>query len=751
MKNIPIIGKILAIVAIFGVFVIGLAVYATNQMRMIDSSYTELGEHHYQVAVNVARSSRAFNTVHSAIADLLVSTTVADNSKAMAVLKSARADFDQFMDVAVKASPDDAVGLQALKAQAIDVMDNVCGEAIRQGAAATAPDAVLASQKLYLSACAPKFPPLAAAMKIKIDDVFAKAKTRDDQLSVVTNSTIFITYAVILGGLVAVIALAFFGVRAWIATPLGALNGVMKRLADGDLTATVSGEDRKDEIGSMSKTVQVFKDAALKNRGLEREVSERMQAIGRAQAIIEFELDGTIISANENFLKTMDYSLADIVGRHHSMFMEPADANAPDYKEFWRTLNRGEFVNNKFRRLGRGGREVWIQGAYNPLFDETGKPYRIVKFASDITEVEHERARNEAERAAAAKQQAFVVESVATGLATLSDGDLVFRLNAAFAPEYEKLRDDFNGAMIKLQDTMKVISANTQAIRGGGEEISRAADDLSRRTEQQAASLEETAAALDEITATVRKTADGANEASSVVGTAKADAEHSGDVVRQAVEAMSAIEKSSHQIGQIIGVIDEIAFQTNLLALNAGVEAARAGDAGRGFAVVASEVRALAQRSADAAKEIKTLISASSQQVAAGVDLVGETGKALERIVKQVTQINGVVTEIAASAQEQATGLNQVNTAVNQMDQVTQQNAAMVEQSTAASHALAQEAEELARLVAQFKVGGESVRTPRQAPARRPAAQTYTAMKTMGRGGAVLKPLPASEESWEEF
>ncbi len=311
----------------------------------------------------------------------------------------------------------------------------------------------------------------------------------------------------------------------------------------------------------------------------------------------------------------------------------------------------------------------------------------------------------EADRAAVAQEQADVVGALAQGLERLSDGVLTYRLTAAFAPAYEKLRADFNGAMDKLQQTMKVVTANTVGIRTGADEISRASDDLSRRTEQQAASLEETAAALDEITATVRKTAQGAAEAREAVGAARGDAEQSGIVVRQAVEAMSGIETSAQQISQIIGVIDEIAFQTNLLALNAGVEAARAGDAGRGFAVVASEVRALAQRSAEAAKEIKTLISASTRQVDAGVSLVGQTGEALGRIVVQVAQLNSLVVDIAASTQEQAVGLAQVNVAVNQMDQVTQQNAAMVEESTAASHALAQEAMTLARLIATFDVG----------------------------------------------
>jgi methyl-accepting chemotaxis protein len=253
---------------------------------------------------------------------------------------------------------------------------------------------------------------------------------------------------------------------------------------------------------------------------------------------------------------------------------------------------------------------------------------------------------------------------------------------------------------------MRAIAQNTSGVRSGAGEITQAADDLSRRTEHQAASLEETAAALDQVTATISKTAESANGARDTAATAKADAEHSGEVVRETVAAMSGIETSSKQIGNIIGVIDEIAFQTNLLALNAGVEAARAGDAGRGFAVVATEVRSLAQRSADAAKEIKQLISTSGQQVETGVRLVGETGRALTRIAEHVAQLNGLVSDIAAAAREQAVGLAEVNTAVNQMDQVTQQNAAMVEQTTAASHGLEKEARELVQLVGQFALGG---------------------------------------------
>ncbi len=358
---------------------------------------------------------------------------------------------------------------------------------------------------------------------------------------------------------------------------------------------------------------------------------------------------------------------------------------------------------------------------------------------------EESQRRADAERsagaAAVAREQAQVVEAIGTGLDRLSRGDLVFRLQDPFASSYEQLRADYNAAMAELQDTIRVVSGNTEGIRSGTDEISRAADDLSRRTEQQAGSLEETAAALDEITATVTKTAEAAAHARRVVDAAQTDAGRSGEVVRSAVEAMSEIEKSSVQISQIIGVIDEIAFQTNLLALNAGVEAARAGDAGRGFAVVASEVRALAQRSAEAAKEIKALISASSAQVRTGVDLVGETGKALSRIAVQVAEINGTVSEIAASTREQSTALAEVNTAVNQMDQVTQQNAAMVEQTTAASHSLTQEAEALALLIARFTVDGQTHIPPRIGPAHLDMAAAQAASRR-DAPGSRQSPIP---------
>ncbi|WP_245582427.1 methyl-accepting chemotaxis protein [Neorhizobium lilium] len=315
-----------------------------------------------------------------------------------------------------------------------------------------------------------------------------------------------------------------------------------------------------------------------------------------------------------------------------------------------------------------------------------------------------ERRRAEGQREENAREQSQIVASLAAGLAELSNGNLSYRIQAEFPGEYAKLKVDFNKALASLEETVAAVNSAVDTIGSGTGEIASSAMDLSRRTEQQAASLEETAAALNELTAQVHSSAENASAAASTVNSACEDAEKSGEVVQKAVASMQGIAQSSQEISRIIGVIDEIAFQTNLLALNAGVEAARAGEAGKGFAVVAQEVRELAQRSANAAKEIKTLIHASTTQVGEGVDLVGRAGDALQKIAVQVMQINGLIRQISSSAAEQATGLKEVNSAVNQMDQVTQQNAAMVEEATAASAALSGEAETLKSLVARFRI-----------------------------------------------
>lgn len=419
----------------------------------------------------------------------------------------------------------------------------------------------------------------------------------------------------------------------------------------------------------------------------------KIAAISRAQAVIEFTPQGNILSANEAFLNALGYEISEIEGKHHSMFCDRAFAMSDEYREFWTKLAAGEFFSDEFTRYGKGGRRVYIQASYNPIFDMNGNVFKVVKFATDVTE----RVDN--------------VNQLAAALTALSKGDLTLQLDEPFLPTLEKLRVDFNAASGRLQDALQTISENAGVIASASQQIQSASNDLARRTEQQAASIEETAAALEEITTTVADSSNRAQEAGHLVRKTKDNAEWSGRVVDEAVGAMGKIEQSANEIASIIGVIDEIAFQTNLLALNAGVEAARAGEAGKGFAVVAQEVRELAQRSAKAAKEIKDLIHTSNAHVQNGVVLVGDTGKALREIVTQVVQVDANVGAIVDSSKEQATGLKEINIAVNTMDQGTQQNAAMVEQTSAAAQSLASKAQQLFQLISQFKIGASTAST----------------------------------------
>lgn len=656
MKNVPILLKFLLVMAVFGVFTMGVTLFVTTRFRAAGRADGELMNGEARAALLIARANRTLVQGQAAIANLLIATSASDNARYTADIRHSMTAYRAMMAQAAVRAPKDATAIRALERRGRSIIGTACARSIRLGDAATTQAADMKVQAVYLVECAPLFPPVVAASVALANRIDHRAAAQARRLSARTGTTILTTFALILGGLALVLTGGFFGIRAWIVRPIKTLETTMSRLAAGDHEVEVGGGERRDEIGGMARTVRVFKDASIEKIRLE------------AQAARE-------------------------------------------------------------------------------------------RTASDT-----ERACVEADRAKAAAQLAQVVGQLGLGLEKLAAGMFTFRLTETFNTEYEKIRHNFNDAIAALQETMKLVSANTAAIRSGTSEIAAAADDLSRRTEQQAASLEQTAAALDQITATVRKTAEGAAHARESVGSAQADAERSGVVVREAVAAMSGIEASSQRIGNIIGVINEIAFQTNLLALNAGVEAARAGDAGRGFAVVASEVRALAQRSADAAKEIKALISASTQQVVAGVDLVGQTGSALERIVRQIVDINGIVVEISASAQEQATGLNEVNVAVNQMDQVTQQNAAMVEQSTAATHGLTREAEDLAAILSRFQItdgsdiakgpgpmrsgplGAVPMRAGSAKPPVRPAPRATPArsLAVVGGGGGAT-------EGWEEF
>ncbi|MDM9648894.1 PAS domain-containing methyl-accepting chemotaxis protein [Rhizobium sp. S163] len=433
------------------------------------------------------------------------------------------------------------------------------------------------------------------------------------------------------------------------------------------------------------KFATVITDTKLKSA----EDAGKLDALSRAQATIEFTPDGHILTANENFLKTLGYTLEEIRGRHHSMFCDPAYAASAEYKEFWRSLAAGQFAADEFARIGKGGRKVFIQASYNPIFDMSGKVFKVVKFATDVSE------------------RVRAVKELAVGLQAMADGDLDQTIEKPFIASLETLRTDYNSSIGRLRSAMQAIARNATQIASGTREISAASDDLARRSESQASSVEETAAAVTEISTTVSDSARRAADAGRLVDDTTKSAQDSADVVKQTVDAMARIERSSTQIAGIVSVIDDIAFQTNLLALNAGVEAARAGEAGKGFAVVAQEVRQLAQRSADAAKEIKALIHDSEASVRDGVALVDKTGAALEAIATRVLQVHDNVSGIVVAAREQSQALGQINEAVMSMDQDTQRNAAMVEQTASASRKLAGEASALFELIGQFKVGDE--------------------------------------------
>jgi methyl-accepting chemotaxis protein len=384
----------------------------------------------------------------------------------------------------------------------------------------------------------------------------------------------------------------------------------------------------------------------------------------------------------------------------------------------FRIANPITMLNLAMRKLAGGDLQVVIAGSTRS--DEIGEMARAVEIFREAAvrnnelekEAEQSRLVSEAERIAFqqnAEQEADerlrqATSGLATGLKRLASGDLLCEIDEVFSEQFESLRHDFNSSVHQLRTTLESVSHTARSVSNGSGEISTASDHLAKRTEQQAASLEETAAALEEVTTNVKQTSERASEAREMVRHASSRAQTSSEVVSNAVDAMGKIEKASNQISNIIGVIDEIAFQTNLLALNAGVEAARAGEAGKGFAVVAQEVRELAQRSAQAAKEIKTLIGNSEVAVTQGVTLVNDTGSGLKEIAQLVSAINQHMEAIAIAAGEQASGLSEINTSVNHMDQVTQQNAAMVEEMNAAGASLSEESGRLSQLLAQFEM-----------------------------------------------
>jgi len=486
------------------------------------------------------------------------------------------------------------------------------------------------------------------------------------------------------------------------------LTEIMTRLASGDAGVKIPFTDRPDEMGEMAKSVEVF-----------RINEEDRRARNKEQAALR--------------------EAADQERQKHESEMQVAEA---ERNEVIQQLADG------LSHVAAGRNDVRLPNAFPQEYEKLRQDFNAAVAALQKLDAEHKQ--HEKSLVAADEIRGDVVRKLAESLSAVAGGHLTVRLPDPFPSEYEQLRQDFNAAVEALDSLLSTIAVSTVSVDAGANDIAKAADDLAQRTEQQSASLGQTAAAFDELTATVRQTSLVAQEARQFVAEAKEGAHKSGEVVGQAVNAMGEIESSSKQITQIIGVIDEIAFQTNLLALNAGVEAARAGDAGRGFAVVASEVRALAQRSADAAKEIKGLIQASERHVGNGVNHVSETGKALAVIVDQVSRIDALITDIAASAQEQSAALSQVNIAVNHMDQATQQNAGMVEKTTASAHSMRNNANQLREQIGGFRISNAPQQAGQtrqeQAPFIREPSYPVTQPRTMG-----ALALKSEIDTWEEF
>ncbi len=708
-------------------------------------------------------------------------------------------------------------------------------------------------------------------------------------------------YAVGALGAALLAAVVFFLLRRLVIFPLKGLGEAVQQIAQGhyESRAAVSSND---EVGQLSQAFNSMGEKLEAQVAKEREQAAEMKgitnAIDKAQATIELKLDGTVVTANDNFLKTMGYTLSEIQGQHHRMFCDPGYVNSAEYGGFWAKLNRGEFEAGSYLRIGKGGREVWVQASYNPIMDADGKPYKVIEFSTDVTEskkkeivkyamdsatnpvlmVDRNMAITYANKSAMDKLRALdsevrkvnpafnadkligscidsfhknpstqrriladpknmpykaeiklgpltmaltvsaiisekgehlgntlewaditgqkkaqieldrlimaassgqlgerinaeefegffktlsqgvntMLDAVVTPLheaqqvlTALSQGDLRSQMTGSYEGEFEQMKTSLNAAITNLTATLSTVRIAAESVSTGSEQISKGNEDLSQRTSEQASSLEETSSAMEEMTSAVKQSADNAKQANQLAIAARDVAEKGGAVTTKAIDAMGEINKSSKKIGDIITVIDEIAFQTNLLALNAAVEAARAGEHGRGFAVVAAEVRNLAQRSATAAKEIKGLINESIQRVTDGSELVDQSGKTLAEIVGSVKRVTDIIAEITASAQEQASGIDQVNKAIVQMDETTQQNAALVEEATSASQSMKEQARELMNQVATFKLaqsGQEQSQRP-GAVAHKPSASSAGSVKKHPAKKPASAPEPVAVAS----
>jgi methyl-accepting chemotaxis protein len=480
-----------------------------------------------------------------------------------------------------------------------------------------------------------------------------------------------------------------------------------------------------DGAGKPVKVIKFASDITAQKRH-DADLEGRMAAVDKVQAVIEFDLTGKILSANENFLQAMGYRMEEIKGQHHSMFVDPAERGSATYLDFWDKLRRGEFVADRFKRIGKDQREVWIQARYSPVLDVDGKPCKVVKFATDITDQ--------------VRATRVLGEVVGTVVDAVRNKDLTARVDTRGIPaDLVSLGQGLNDLLDALTGVIEAVQDSSDDTMAATTEIQTGSQDLAGRTEQQAASLEETAATTEQLAASVKTGAQSARQAVAHAEEARSVAEEGGRIVATAVESMTRIEQASTKISEITDVIEEIAFQTNLLALNAAVEAARAGDAGKGFAVVAAEVRTLAQRSSVAAKDIGGLISSSTEQVTDGVRRVKEAGATLVRIVDASGKVAETVNEISSATGEQANGIDEMSQVIAHLDEMTQQNAALAEQSSASAVSLAQRVGALKDLVADYRTGKQRTRGAAR-PETEPQRLRNLAQQAFGSAHAAPRP-----------
>lgn len=501
-----------------------------------------------------------------------------------------------------------------------------------------------------------------------------------------------------------------------------------------------------DGKGRVTRVVKIASDVTAQKLAA-ADAKGQLAAISKAQAVIEFSPDGIILTANQNFCSTLGYALSEIQGQHHRMFVQPTLAASPEYAAFWDRLQKGEHEAAEYLRLGKGGREIWIQATYNPIFDLNGKVCKVVKFATDITE------RKRAEQ---------IIGLLKASLGQMAEGNLTGRIDTAFSGQYEELRQAFNHSLSRFTELINRLRATSASLKSATAEILAGANDLAERTTKQAATIEETSAAMEQLAATVGENAKRSEAASGKAHSVSGIALQTGMVMQKSNEAMERISTSSSKISNIIGLIDDIAFQTNLLALNASVEAARAGDAGKGFAVVAVEVRRLAQSAAKASSDVKALIEQSSIEVAGGNKLVAEASQKLNLMLEGVKESAALLEFIAQATQQQSNAISEVSIAVRQMDEMTQHNAALVEETNAAIEQTEGQASELDSLVDVFVM--EGTRSRSEGAVRIPAA-TVEAGPASAKGGVMAlqqrvkaatksylsKGSAALKSDWSEF